>query len=274
MIALAHKVLIRVKETMVIKVTQAPTGNATQQARVIRCNFEKVSHSKGSNGGKTINDRTAPGRIRTVGSKKVQEAIDEGTPAFKYILPMVWATVAVNNCPQQIMPAKHPGVIQFKLIRWTIHIPTVAAIEFAELHQAVIQIIFGRGKSEMQANRLSHSCEQDPVIRVSTFTIHLCQPCNDLCLLSLCHFVEDALTTHPNRYGNIGAFHNALIHVANITPVSVWVVCVRAIQQCLPEQRFHIYFVFLKFNYRRVGGVAQPRAPGRSDARKRFDGIC
>src|SRR5687768_10707595 len=99
MIALAHKMLIRVKEAAVIKVTQASTGNATQQARVIRCNFEEVPHGKWGDGGKTINDRTAPGRIRTVGSKKVQEAIDEGTPAFKYILSMVWATFAVDQCP-------------------------------------------------------------------------------------------------------------------------------------------------------------------------------
>src|SRR5215207_9193983 len=103
-----------------------------------------MSHSKGSNGGKTINDRTAPGRIGTIGTKKVQEAIDEGTPAFKYILPMVWATLAVDQRPQQIVPAEHPGVIQFKLIRRTVYVPAITAIEFSKLHQTVIQIIFGR----------------------------------------------------------------------------------------------------------------------------------
>src|SRR5687768_10266040 len=156
MIALSHKMLIGVKKAAVIKVTQASTGNPTQQARVIRRNFKKVPNSKWSNGGKTINDRPAPGRIGTIGSKEMQEAIDEGTTAFKYLLPMIWASLTINQRPQQIMPAKHPGVIQFKLIRWAIHIPAIAAIEFTKLHKAVIQIIFGRGESKMHAHCLRH----------------------------------------------------------------------------------------------------------------------
>ena len=84
----------------------------------------------------------------------------------------------------------------------------------------------------------------------------------------------DTNNSHPNRYGNIGAFHNALIHVANISPIRMRVVCIGAIQQCLPEQCFHINFVSLKVEDSRVGRVAQPGTPRRSDARKRFDSIC
>ncbi len=119
------------------------------------------------------------------------------------------------------MPAEHPGVIQFKLIGGTVHIPAVAAIELADLQEAIIQILFWRRKSKMMAHCLSHGSEQNPVVGIRAFAVHLCKPGHHLFLLHLGHFVEDTFAAHPNRHRDVGAFNDALIEVVDVSPVGI-----------------------------------------------------
>src|SRR4030095_15229223 len=167
----------------------------------------------------SIYDRASPGRIRTVRAEKVQEAIDERPAAFQNELTMIGAAVAIDPRPEEIMPAKHPGVIQFKFIGWAVHVPAVAAIELADLHQPIVDIIYRGGKPKMMTYCLGHGREQDPVIGVSAFAIHLRKPGHDLFLLGLGHFVEDTFATHPNCHGDISAFNDSLIQMTDITPI-------------------------------------------------------
>src|SRR5688572_7323002 len=119
------------------------------------------------------------------------------------------------------MPAKPPGVMQSEFSSCAIHIPAVSSVELADLHQAVVQVSLGRGKSQMLAYRLCHCCKQDPVVGICALVIHLREPGYDLLLLCCRHFVEDTFTAHPQCHSNVGAFHNPLIQVTDVTPVCI-----------------------------------------------------
>jgi hypothetical protein len=68
---------IRIKKPMVIKIANAPARSTAEETGIIRRDIEEVSDCKWSERGKPVHNGTTPCGIRTVGAKKVQEAINE-----------------------------------------------------------------------------------------------------------------------------------------------------------------------------------------------------
>src|SRR6266545_4705073 len=99
MIALSHKVILRIKKSAVIKITNAAAGEAAKQSGIVWCDFEEVSHSKGSKRRKPVHDGAPPRGIGTIRAKEVQKTINEGSASFQHLLSMIGSAVTVNPCP-------------------------------------------------------------------------------------------------------------------------------------------------------------------------------
>ena len=99
MITLPHKMIVRIKHSVLEKITNASTGNAAEQAGVLWRNVKEVSHCKWGKDGKAIHQRPSPGWIGTIVAKEMQKAIDKGTPSFQYQRAVIRAPLSVDPRP-------------------------------------------------------------------------------------------------------------------------------------------------------------------------------
>src|SRR5690242_5517103 len=60
MIALSHKMSLRVKHVVVIEIANAPTGNSSKESRIVGRDLEEMSHRKRSESRKPIDNRASP----------------------------------------------------------------------------------------------------------------------------------------------------------------------------------------------------------------------
>jgi hypothetical protein len=91
--------ILRIEKPAVIKITDASARDATQQAGIIRRNFEEMTDSKRGKRPESIHDGTPPCRVRAVRAKEMQETMDEGSSSVQDKSAVIGPAVAINPGP-------------------------------------------------------------------------------------------------------------------------------------------------------------------------------
>src|SRR5215211_6209108 len=77
MVTLSHEMSLGIKQAVIIKIANAPTGNTAQKPRIVWGDFEEMSNCKRSERRKPVHDGAPPCGIRAIGAKEMQETVDE-----------------------------------------------------------------------------------------------------------------------------------------------------------------------------------------------------